>query len=453
MHDTSYFVIVNTQKGYKPVALQFYVRKTRQRFSVLFAVFIAVVGAVLVMSIWHTASAISPSVRPLSPANNSQVSGQVKLSSRVDGLGSQEYEMFWAVGNGQWNRMTTNLESGISTDTIDTSKWSWAQNNTYVIRFIALVKSSGQPIESSVTITKSSSTSIETRRAALPEIVNKPLFTDPETIAGEKSKQSTNLALNYIASQPTARWFGGWNEDVAADVSEYVSRAEAANAVPVLVLYNIPKRDCGSYSAGGVSSYQAYSKWVQQVAAGIGNRAAIIIIEPDALADASCLNKQEKSQRSKAIAESVVVLSNSQTKTYIDAGNPKWHTASEMAKRLKEAGVANATGFSLNVSNFQTTKSNESYGTKIAKLIGNKHFVIDTSRNGKGPAANSAWCNPLGRGLGQEPTLSTGTPLADAYLWIKAPGESDGACGRGAPIAGEWWQGYAEGLYRNRANR
>jgi endoglucanase len=44
------------------------------------------------------------------------------------------------------------------------------------------------------------------------------------------------------------------------------------------------------------------------------------------------------------------------------------------------------------------------------------------------------WCNPPGRGLGLRPTATTGQPLADAYLWIKTPGQSEGQCNRG--IAG-----------------
>ena len=70
-------------------------------------------------------------------------------------------------------------------------------------------------------------------------------------------------------------------------------------------------------------------------------------------------------------------------------------------------------------------------------------FVIDTSRNGVGPWAPPPypdpqdWCNPPDRGLGLAPTLETGAPLVDAYLWIKTPGESDGECTRGLGPAGE----------------
>lgn len=43
------------------------------------------------------------------------------------------------------------------------------------------------------------------------------------------------------------------------------------------------------------------------------------------------------------------------------------------------------------------------------------------------------------------PTTATGNRLVDAYLWIKAPGESDGSC-NGAPAAGIWMPEYALGL-------
>jgi endoglucanase len=38
------------------------------------------------------------------------------------------------------------------------------------------------------------------------------------------------------------------------------------------------------------------------------------------------------------------------------------------------------------------------------------------------------WCNPPGAGLGIRPTTETASGFADAYLWVKTPGESDGQC-------------------------
>ncbi|KQY44784.1 glycoside hydrolase family 6 [Cellulomonas sp. Root137] len=82
------------------------------------------------------------------------------------------------------------------------------------------------------------------------------------------------------------------------------------------------------------------------------------------------------------------------------------------------------------------------------------HAVIDTSRNGQGPwtappgspaGDPQVWCNPPDRGLGLRPTLSTGDPYVDAYLWVKIPGESDGQCTRWAPEGGiDPVRGYAD---------
>jgi endoglucanase len=93
----------------------------------------------------------------------------------------------------------------------------------------------------------------------------------------------------------------------------------------------------------------------------------------------------------------------------------------------------------------------ESVTAQIQGLMGSATsalpFVIDTSRNGTGPLDTSpyaaapygqpaevlsalhggSWCNPPGAGLGLRPA-TTNVPLVDAYLWLKIPGQSDGAC-------------------------
>jgi cellulase/cellobiase CelA1 len=72
------------------------------------------------------------------------------------------------------------------------------------------------------------------------------------------------------------------------------------------------------------------------------------------------------------------------------------------------------------------------YGEAISGLTNGSHYVVGTSRNGAGPAPDSEldWCNPSGRALGTPPTASTAGAHADAYLWIKRPGESDGSFGK-----------------------
>ena len=107
------------------------------------------------------------------------------------------------------------------------------------------------------------------------------------------------------------------------------------------------------------------------------------------------------------------------------------------------AGVAQARGFATNVSNYNATDLEQAYAAQISSLTGGAHFVIDTSRNGNG--SDGQWCNPPGRALGAEPSVSPSGSAQDANLWVKPPGESDGTC-NGGPPAGQWWRDYALGL-------
>lgn len=256
-----------------------------------------------------------------------------------------------------------------------------------------------------------------------------------------------------ISGQPYAVWIGGWSGDPATAAKKHVDAAISEGKIATFVLYNIPLRDCGLYSAGGLKNFEEYKTWINGVVAGIGQREAIVIVEPDALAGIDCLTAAQKTERLNGIADAVTSLT-TKTKAYVylDAGNVSWVPATEMANRLKSVGVDKARGFALNVSNFFKISDNINYGTTVSKAISNKPFVIDTSRNGQGvytnPSDAEAWCNPPGRGLGVRPTTTTNQALVDAYLWVKTPGESDGGC-KGAPAAGQWYEAYAQELIRN----
>lgn len=270
-----------------------------------------------------------------------------------------------------------------------------------------------------------------------------------QAIAWQSSNPQGANIMKMIDAEPVATWFGGWNANVQADANTLVSAAQASGTMPILVAYNIPDRDCGGYSAGGAQTPSAYQSWINSFAAGIGSRPATVILEPDALASISCLSAADQTTRLQLLNYAVAKLKSlGSTKVYIDAGNSNWISAANMAPLLQGAGIAQADGFSLNVSNFYTTASNEQFGDALSALVGGKHFVIDTSRNGNGPTSDDEWCNPSGRALGITPTTNTGNALVDAFLWIKIPGESDGTCNSG-PTAGTWWPQYAEGLAQN----
>ena len=254
------------------------------------------------------------------------------------------------------------------------------------------------------------------------------------------------LQMDKIAAQPGARWIGNWNTNVQADVDAATTTITSAGAMPVFVAYNIPQRDCGGLSGGNSTTADAYRTWITGVANGIGARRATVILEPDALAAMDCLSSTDQQMRLDLLSYAVQTLhAKGGIAVYLDAGHPAWKSASTMASRLTSAGIALAQGFSLNVSNFRTTSDNLAYGQQIASLTGGKHFVVDTGRNGLGPTTDNQWCNPDGRALGERPSTQTGVANLDAYLWLKTPGESDGAC-NGAPAAGSWMAEYALGL-------
>ncbi|WP_260726479.1 glycoside hydrolase family 6 protein [Dactylosporangium roseum] len=268
----------------------------------------------------------------------------------------------------------------------------------------------------------------------------------------EAQRKADADQIRKIADRPVALWIGGGSGAVDAKVDAVIGRAAAKGQLPILVAYNIPHRDCGNFSAGGAASADEYRAWIRSFAAGVKGRPVVVILEPDAVPHAveGCADGPA---RLALLADAVGVLkATGSASVYLDAGHAHWITdMKRLASALQKADVASADGFALNVSNFIVTSENLSYGNRVSDALGGKaHFVIDTSRNGAGPLPGTGdvnggprWCNPPGRLLGQAPTADTGQQRLDALLWIKRPGESDGACRPGEPEAGQWWPDYA----------
>ncbi len=236
-----------------------------------------------------------------------------------------------------------------------------------------------------------------------------------------------------LATKPMARWFGNWSGDIGAAVSTFVGNADGADKLPLLVAYNVPGRDCGGHSGGGAGSPDAYRAWISAFATAIGNRPAVVMIEPDALAQLDCLpNDAERATRTSLLryATEQFKAKAPNTWAYMDAGNATWISPAVMAPRLEAAGVRNVRGFAVNVSNYHTTSASVTYSNEVVARLGYAaKFIIDTSRNGNG--SNGEWCNPAGRKLGVVSQVGGG---AEMLLWVKVPGDSDGSCGIGAGI-------------------
>ncbi len=341
-----------------------------------------------------------------------------------------------------------------------------------------------------------------------------------------RQHQLHNAAL--VAAElatPQADWFTtGTPATVRRQVSKTVTVANVFGRTPTLVIYYVPGRDCSQYSSGGAASDADYRAWIDAFVSGLGRGKAVVIVEPDGLANlpsdcASAYPGQDIDALTAGRLADIKYAADTlesrapNASIYLDAGNSAWQNVGEITRRLLLADVNTVNGFALNVSNYQYTVNSDDYGTWVAdclayatsispggydscpnqywnggpsnnwtgvaldryapwsstavddpthytgaideRFVGmlngtvpTAHFVVDTSRNGRGPndmsayavapynqpasvitaLQNGGWCNPPGSGNGTKPTASTGVPLADAYLWVKTPGESDGQC-------------------------
>ena len=199
------------------------------------------------------------------------------------------------------------------------------------------------------------------------------------------------LLITAMETVPQAVWLtSGTPSEVSATVTSTLREAAFERAVPVLVLYNIPGRDCGNYSAGGAENTADYETWIDAIAAAIGGQKAVIILEPDALADlpSDCgynpsqvkTLPQATADRYTQINYAVTTLeAGPQTLVYLDAGNSHWQAVPIMTQRLVQAGIQQAQGFFTNVSNFNLNNYETTYDTWVSDCIA---FGMDPEQGG-----------------------------------------------------------------------
>ncbi|WP_242584596.1 glycoside hydrolase family 6 protein [Amycolatopsis sp. 195334CR] len=268
-------------------------------------------------------------------------------------------------------------------------------------------------------------------------VAQSAFYVDPATssaqwVAANQGDSRMPVIRDRIASVPQARWFTTTNTGtVRSQVDGFVGAAAAAGRIPILVVYNVPNRDCGGASGGGAPSHPAYRQWVDQVAAGLAGRPAAIVLEPDVLplmTNCQTPAQQAETRASMAYAGKALKAGSAQAKVYFDIGHSAWLSPGEAAARLKAADISgSADGISTNVSNYRHTSDEINFAKSVLGAVGDSRLraVIDTSRNGNGPAG-SEWCDPPGRAIGTPSTTSTGDGQIAAFLWVKLPGEADG---------------------------
>lgn len=318
--------------------------------------------------------------------------------------------------------------------------------------------------------------------------------------------------LAVVKQQPTALWL----DRIAAveQVPRWLSDAQAQSkfvgkdTVPVIVVYNLPNRDCSAKASNGELSIdeggeQRYrTEYINAIAghlAAVPDQKVAIVLEPDSLPNIisnlgveKCAVSQDVYLNSIAYAISKLSLPN--VSIYLDAAHAGWlgweanqrRMVDLVAKVLDMAGgPSRIRGFASNVSNYNAISGD--FGKRLepsnpaanellyaqsflrtleARGITGKGFLIDTSRNGQADIRTrwGNWCNVKGAGIGERPAIAP-TAGVDAYFWIKPPGDSDGTADKaaarfdencaspdatpGAPEAGQWFHEYFVQLVKN----
>jgi len=201
--------------------------------------------------------------------------------------------------------------------------------------------------------------------------------------------------LTAMESVPSAVWLDGetpaqaaepgnlgWEQadaDVALQVRRTLAAARLENAVPIFVAYNIPGRDCSEYSAGGAPTDAAYDAWIDAIGNALGDAKAVVLEEPDALANlpgycgsayAAEFPDITNTTRIDDVAYAVSTLeADPNISLYLDGGNSDWQNVGGMAETLTAADVQQSQGFFLNVSNYQYDANSDYYGTWVSECI------------------------------------------------------------------------------------
>lgn len=224
--------------------------------------------------------------------------------------------------------------------------------------------------------------------------------------AAQKLSGKARADAQLLGSIPSADWFTkGTPEEVRIAVDEVVTAAEARGEMPVLVAYNLPFRDCAQYSSGGALDTAAYTAWIDGFAAGIGDRPATVLVEPDGLGvipHYTTLDGQVEwcqpaeldpatatSDRFEQLNHAVNAFEALEgTDVYLDGTSSAWLNVGEISDRLVKAGVQNATGFFLNASNYQFTANQVAYGTWISSCIA---YATEVAEGDFAKCGNQYW--------------------------------------------------------------
>jgi cellulose 1,4-beta-cellobiosidase len=329
-------------------------------------------------------------------------------------------------------------------------------------------------------------------------------------------------ASEVVKKQPTAIWLDNIANiaRIAPNMQRAAELATASQPVVIqFVVYNLPGRDCNAFASNGElpsGSINVYkTRYIDVIKGELAKYAnpnvrVVLVLEPDSLPNMATNLGNPRCQTAEpeyyeGIAYAMAELTMPNTYMYLDTAHGGWlgwddnlAKITTIYRRVMDIALnknpnVKLNGFATNVSNlspfdakttapakeatlenvngelrfqFNACIDEDIFTRKLAErfaVVGlPTRFIVDTSRNGQAGIRTrwGSWCNVKGSGIGSLPQVDP-TPLLDAFVWIKPPGESDGIAGpqgvprldpfcdpttyqgidalAGAPQAGQWF--------------
>jgi cellulose 1,4-beta-cellobiosidase len=341
------------------------------------------------------------------------------------------------------------------------------------------------------------------------------MMKNPDYVAKVEGAAKNNpedaATILKVKEIPTAVWLDSIaaipNIKKVLTAAEKVQTETGKTLVTTFVVYDLPNRDCSAKASAGELSVeqngeQRYkTEFIDKIAeafAAFPKQRVVAIVEPDSLPNLATNLEVPKCAASdqvyrNSVAYAVAKLQIPNVTVYLDAAHAGWlgweGNRQSIASIYKDVlaragGSAKIRGFATNVSNYNTVSGKDGEtlgqanpcpdeGTYITELsealkaegITDKKFIIDTARNGKVVRSSwGNWCNIKGAGMGPRPQVAP-SPLVDAYVWVKPPGESDGTSDEkaarfdsncksedsmpNAPEAGQWFHAHFLEMVKN----
>lgn len=275
-----------------------------------------------------------------------------------------------------------------------------------------------------------------------------------------RSRGATRSLLGRIALRPRTRWYSGYipTSKIASKIHTDVAQETHGDPrVQVwMAMFRLwPHAESSYRKAMSQADQNAYMAWMRAAAHAIGTTRAAVVLEPDLAIATDGWRPAVRLGLVRYAARLLSALPN--TTVYIDAGASDWLSVAKATSMLRSAGIRYAHGFALSITHHTSVSSNIRHGDALLASLARsgvrgKHFVVDTSDNGR-PYTNPQFkaahrgrntndpvaCTSTGQracvSLGIPPTTDVaaarwGLPAAvrsmasrevDAYMWIGQP--------------------------------